>query len=141
MRFIIIFVAGLSVALFADFSRNAALEIVTDTKTKLQWQDNKDVVSQTKTWTEAITYCENLMLDGGAWRLPNANELYDLADKSKIAPAIGSEFKSTNSANYWSSTTHTTKKEKAWNVYFYNGQNNAKDKNEISNIRCVRTGL
>ena len=47
-------------------------EIVTDTTTGLVWQ--KSYIS--KTWQEALTYCENIEYAGFSdWRLPNRNEL------------------------------------------------------------------
>ena len=79
--------------------------IVTDIETELQWQDdyrdNGNRVKKAK-WIDAINYCENLKLGGyNDWRLPNFNELFYLANRSKANPAIDSVFKNTRSESYW----------------------------------------
>jgi hypothetical protein len=58
----------------ADMSRSG--EIVTDSKTKLMWQDNADASTVTRNWQGAIDYCESLNFGGyNDWRLPNIREL------------------------------------------------------------------
>jgi hypothetical protein len=53
----------------------------------------------------ATTYCSALELSGGGWRLPTAEELFFIVDKSKTKPSINSIFKNTNSnAWYYTST-------------------------------------
>ena len=48
--------------------------IVTDSATGLEWQD--DAVGTKTTWQDAIARCEALTLDAKSdWRLPNLNEL------------------------------------------------------------------
>jgi len=59
---------------------------VTDTSTDLMWQQ---VSSSSKTWKEALVYCEGLNLGGHTdWRLPNIKELQSLVDYSLRESAI-----------------------------------------------------
>lgn len=101
-------VGSLACSLQADFVRDSANEVVLDTKTNLIWQDNNETLGDTnkKTWADAITYCEALELGGYSdWHLPNINELYNLADRTKYEPAFSGAF--TNVQDYffhWSSS-------------------------------------
>ena len=138
MKQIFLMMIGLSVMLFADFSRDSNTQIVTDNNTTLQWQDDINV---SKTWTEAIGYCENLTLGSHTdWRLPNENELYSLSDMSKSNPAIDSIFKNIVSDNYWSSTSYAGVSTDAWYVRFYFGRQYYNNKTNIYFVRCVRAG-
>jgi len=63
------------------FSRDDTAQIVTDNKTKLQWQDDKNTASDdiVLKWGKAVSYCETLTLGGYSdWRLPNIDELSNL---------------------------------------------------------------
>jgi len=89
----LILVFGVVSLLHAEFVRDNSKEVVVDKSTNLMWQDDNDVKSITKTWVEAINYCENLTLGGYTdWRLPNINELKSIVDYTKAEPAISSEF-------------------------------------------------
>ena len=77
MKIIIWIMIGISI-LNADFTRDAATEVITDSVTQLEWQD--DAIGSEVTWEGAISNCESLTLDGGVWRLPNINELKTLVD-------------------------------------------------------------
>jgi len=129
---------GLSTALFASFHKNA--NIVTDSITGLQWQD--DTIGTTMTWEDAIAHCENLSLDGhDDWRLPNIKELVSLVDDSRLGPSIDtSVFEYTASNDYWSSTTNANFGDNAWIVYFRIGFLKSDDKNSSYYVRCVRGG-
>ena len=136
MKQILLITLGLSTALFASFSKNG--NIVTDNSTGLQWQDDANV---TKTWTEAIDYCESLTLGThNDWRLPNFNELYYVADRSKYNPAINSAFKNVVSDFYWSSSTVVGYEDLAWVVDFYVGGSYWLTKSNSNYVRCVRAG-
>ena len=118
--------------------------IVFDIKTRLQWQDdysdNGNRVKKAK-WIDAINYCENLKLGGyNDWRLPNFNELFYLANRSKANPAINSVFKNTRSESYWSSTSLASKGNNAFVVYFDSGGGYLYDKPDFLYVRCVRGG-
>ena len=61
---------------------------VTDSATRLQWQQKDDGVR--REWKEALAYCEALNLGGQQdWRLPDSKELQSIVDYKKTAfPAI-----------------------------------------------------
>ena len=116
--------------------------IVTDSTTQLQWQDDAISSSNYLFWSEAINYCENLTLDGHSdWRLPNKNELLSLVDYSKFNPVIKENiFENISSNDYWSSTTNADYSGNAWGVDFSNGYTGNFNKTETLNVRCVRAG-
>lgn len=126
----------------ADFTRSNG--IVTDNKTGLQWQDDySDNGGNIKgaTWRNAIDYCEHLTLGGyNDWRLPNFNELYFLADRSRRNPAIDPVFQHTRSGGYWSSTSFVGYEDDAWYVLFYYGDDGGNAKSYSYFVRCVRAG-
>jgi len=136
----ILIMTALSVMAFAEFTR--ANQIVTDSTTGLQWQDNDEAKTIEKTWTEAIDYCQSL--DFGThtdWRLPNFNELYYIADRSKSNPAIDDTFQNVVSDNYWSSSTIVSDTSPAWVVGFnYGNDNHRFTKTTELFVRCVRDG-
>ena len=138
MRRILLITIGLSVSIWADFTRDNTTQIVTDTNTKLQWQDNESV---SKKWTEAIDYCEALTLGGyNDWRLPNQNELRSIADRSKREPAISSTFQYVAYYYYWSSSTVVGDEYRAWGVNFNYGYDDWRNKSDEYYVRCVRDG-
>ena len=159
MKKIFIIIIGLSSFLLADFTKSG--DIVTDNITTLEWQDNSDVNTTTKNWSDAIAYCENLSLGGlDDWRMPNINELLSIADKRKTtAPAINNVFDyvaytpnnlALYTVLYWSSTTPIepnytntaiTVNFNYGDEYYYDfwGDVAVKDSN-TNYIRCVRGG-
>ncbi len=124
----------------AEFIRDDAKKVVTDTVTCLEWQDNEEANSTLVTWQGAIDYCETLDLDGVGWRLPNFNELYSIGDRRKVDPAIQDGFNNITSSTYWSSTTNAAKTYYAWAVYFNRGDDYQNYKNANGYVRCVRDG-
>jgi hypothetical protein len=121
----------------ASFSKSD--NIVTDSTTGLQWQD--DAVGNTMPWEEAIAYCKALELDTYSdWRLPNVNELKTIVDRSKYNPAIVSGFTNFGSSYYWSSTSSKDSTYIAWIVHFYFGGVYNSNKNDSYYVRCVRAG-
>ena len=138
MKKIILITIGLSVSIWANFTRDNNTKIVTDNSTKLQWQDNESV---SKKWTDAIDYCEALTLGGyNDWRLPNQNELRSIADRSKSNPAIDNAFKNVVSPYYWSSSTVVGNEDGAWGVAFSYGGDYWDRKSYEGYVRCVRDG-
>ncbi len=129
----------------SNLSRNKMSEIVTDSTTGLQWQDNAIVKSTERSWMYAINYCEDTLILGGYsdWRLPNANELLSIADYSRSEPAINnSVFVNTSftfSDFYWSSTADTYA-DRAWVVRFGDGSSYYNGKTYGNYVRCVRGG-
>ena len=150
------------------YTRDDTKEIVTDTITGLQWQDDADAKTVTKPWLTqtnydictgsngqtqdtskcsdtsgdtAATYCSNLTLGGYSdWRLPSNNELIYIIDRSKSNPAIDSTFQNIVSNYYWSSTTRVYNKSYALDVTFNMGNGYWDDKASNNYVRCVRDG-
>ena len=139
MKQILLIIIGLSVLAQAEFTRDNATGIVTDSTTTLQWQDN--AVGSTMVWEAAISHCETLSLGTYTdWRLPNFNELYYIADRSKRNPAIDSTFQNVVSSSYWSSSTVVGIEDGAWSVHFGNGSGYWGNKSNDRYVRCVRGG-
>jgi len=137
MKKTIIAMLIINIGVWAGFSKSG--NIVTDSTTGLQWQD--DAIGSTMTWQSAIDHCEGLSLDSYSdWRLPNVNELKTIVDRSKYNPAIVSGFINTSSANYWSSTTYENYSPHAWIVDFNYGYVNHSSKYNSNYVRCVRAG-
>jgi cell division septation protein DedD len=117
---------------------------VTDNSTGLMWQQDG---SASKTWQEALLYCEKLTLAGHTdWRLPNRNELQTIIQYSMNSPPIDKGiFPKTEPSPYWTSTTHAGYPDKAWSIDFYNRKivvvyNQALTKVKHAHVRAVRGG-
>lgn len=152
---IFLMMIGFSLVLFAEFNRDNN-GIVTDTKTKLQWQDdytdNAGIIKKPVNWEDAIGYCEGLSLgDLDDWRLPNQNELLSIVDHNQYNPAISTVFQNTElNYPYWSATTmsHTSTPDNSyvWTVEFYEGKMSGDRVVEVHKpsaiavVRCVRAG-
>lgn len=118
-----------------------------------EWQRCDD--GQQRNWADAMSYCENLVLDGHSdWRLPNVDELKGLrvctngffsginsCNPGSQSPTIDPSFQCVAS-NYWSSTTTSTNYSGyAWNVHFGSGYAYDNYYKPIpSYVRCVRSG-
>jgi len=142
---IFLIVIGLSVAVWADFSRDNAAQIVTDNSTGLQWQDDTNISN--KSWMQAIEYCEGLTLGTHTdWRLPNFNELYTINELKAITkkdlenPNINGTFQNVLPKGYWSSTTLLPDMVAAWVVNFGNYDESSAYKPSFNSVRCVRGG-
>ena len=136
MKIVLIMMSVLTL-LYGDFTKSG--NIVTNNHSQLQWQD--DAVGSTKTWREAIDYCEALSVDGiSGWRLPNINELKSIINKSAHPIAVVSAFENIGSNQYWSSTTYAAVKANAWIVDFGDGKESGGRKNYHKYVRCVRGG-
>jgi len=115
---------------------------VTDISSGLTWQK----ASASKTWEQALAYCEGLSLGGTTdWRLPNIKELRSLTDYSRYSPAINTTyFPDTVLDFYWSSTTHADGASYAWSVIFYfshgYGGDYTSNKSDSYYVRAVRGG-
>ena len=97
-------------------------DTVTDNLTGLMWAQNANA-DGIKTWEEALTYCNGLMLgEHTDWRLPNVKELQSLIDYGNLGPALPSGHPFTGVAShYWSSTTSAYFSDDAWYVYLSYG--------------------
>ncbi len=130
-----------NITISSNFSKNG--NIVKDSSTGLQWQDNTDagINGSQKNWLEAIEYCEALSLDGkNGWRLPNINELLTLVDYTKREPFMDTDtFENVASHPYWSSTSYGYE-QLAFYVQMKFGFHGSGGKGMYHFVRCVRTG-
>jgi VCBS repeat-containing protein len=116
---------------------------VTDSVTTLIWQQTDD--GTTRTWEQALTYCEGLTLAGKKdWRLPDRLELQSLVDYSIPSPGPTIDttaFPGAQASYYWSSTSNALYSSYAWIVSFRYGYVYYDDYNaNIYYARCVRGG-
>lgn len=132
---LVFFAAGLADAGTLVDNGNGA---ISDQGTQLMWQRQDD--GTTRTWTAAITYCEDLILAGYTnWRLPTVTELYTISDLTIYNPAINTTyFTGAQAAGYWSSTTLPGVSTRALIVDFNNGSVSYSDKTGMLYVRCVR---
>jgi len=152
MRYITV-TALLSLSLIAgNLTRDNATGIVIDSLNDLEWQDdysdNNGTIKRTNTkWSEAVTYCEQLTLNGKSnWRLPNINELMSIVDLNKSSPKIKAVFtkipiaSNQISNDYISSTAGSTiDTGRAYMVNLVSGETSNIAKNSGREIvRCVR---
>ena len=109
--------------------------------TYLVWQNDLEVGSATKTWEEAIGYCEDLDLESiDDWRLPNIKELTTVINDAVSSPSIYTPtFEHTANDNYWSSTTASNSGD-AWSVNFEHGTHEILGKTTPKYVRCVSRG-
>ncbi|WP_456401809.1 Lcl domain-containing protein [Hydrogenimonas sp.] len=133
------------------FVRNDLQNVVTDTTTRLMWQDDKSLLTVgPMEWSEAIAYCESLTLGGyGDWRVPNFNELYSIWDRSLPSwdtgqTAFDAAFKYVANGVYWTSTTPLNESSFAY-VQIGNGltsgEGAVKSNGSDIAVRCVRDAL
>jgi len=97
---------------------------VTDNLTGLMWTKDANLPNGTKTWQQALDYCNNLTVAGYTdWRLPNRKELHSLIDFSLYNPVLpsGHPFTNVQAAYYWSSTTYANNPDCAWIVGMWSG--------------------
>jgi len=120
-----------------DSNYSWTTDTVTDTVTGLVWQRVLD--GSTHTWADAKTYCANLTMAGGGWRLPTKNELLSVVDFSLDSPAINrNAFPNTPSDWFWSSTVFACSSSIAWLVNFNPGITSYSGVGGGGSVRCVR---
>jgi hypothetical protein len=137
---------------FARSTTSANQPVVTDTVTTLVWQgcaagQTGDFcavgTAGTYTWTNALSYCENLSWGGYTdWRLPSIRELRYIVDNSRHSPAIDVvAFSNTLTTRYyWTSSSDSSGVARAWTVMFSAGHSYDWQKIEEHYVRCVRNG-
>lgn len=107
-------------------------EAVLDKQTGLTWARNADLAGGTKTWQEAIEFCQNLEIGNRkGWRLPTKEEFITILDTSRSSPVLpdGHPFnnlkRSSNTTSgfndYWTGTTSEDNSDKAYNIAVGNG--------------------
>ena len=117
----------------------AGMEMVTDTKTGLIWQQMQ--ASATYDWSNAKNYCNNLNLNGFVWRLPTVKELLTLVDLGKENPSIDTSangFPGTFPGLFWSATPVASAPSYAWVIGFGFGYTDFDVMANMNRVRCVR---
>jgi Protein of unknown function (DUF1566) len=121
----------------AQYSVDAANQIVFDKITGLFWQQTTD--AQTHTWDEAEAYCNNLTQGGfDDWRIPWRVELVSIVDFTRMSPAIDPVFTDTSNAEFWSASIYPDNTGYAWGVHFDHGDTHTYDRSTALRVRCVR---
>lgn len=142
----------------------ATKSVVLDNDTRLQWQSKRpdgllypgctvrdaetENLGSGCTWTEALLYCEALVLNGSSdWRLPNIKELLTVVDRGRESPAAHpvyfpqTAYKAGSGGGYWSSTSHRRHTPEAYIVAFHEGESGWQYKTSAAYVRCVRGGI
>lgn len=109
---------------------------VTDHATELTWQRADD--GQTRNWSDALAYCENLELaEADDWRLPNVKELQSIVNYDSPEPAKYPDFEQGDPAAwYWSSTTSEYGSEAAYICF---GECTSEDDVDVHGAGAQRT--
>lgn len=125
---------------FVDFAVHGD-GTVTCLNTGLMWQSAEG--TQTRSWADSITYCDDLTLAGYTdWRLPSRLELATLVNYSYINPALNpGVFPQATFTGYWSSTEYAGATTSAWYVDFAEGAVSYVSKTTAYRTRCVREQL
>jgi hypothetical protein len=115
---------------------------ITDTKLGLMWPKETQSTANV-TQYEAEKICAELRLGGyDDWRLPDVEELFQLADRTRRNPAIDTEFfPDTHSDWYWTRTIYADGTSRAaWIVYFgYGGSLDYDRDGGDAFVRAVRS--
>ncbi|MCP3850919.1 MAG: DUF1566 domain-containing protein [Gammaproteobacteria bacterium] len=113
---------------------------VTDFATGLTWQQSDAHNGSDRTHSAAITYCDDLSLAGGGWRLPAIKELSSIVDLRRTGPSVDLNYlPSTKSSLYWSASSYAYDSNNAWLVNFNYGYVAAFNlTNNTFYVRCVR---
>ncbi len=127
--------------------KNVLTSSVYDLNTGLVWNSQ---TTASKTWSDAISYCNTLSQDGLEWRLPNRNEALSLVDYSKSGSRLIEEsFFPNSSTIYWTSTSdmipsNGSNQNLKWivNLTLLDGNGTVLEgytrlKTELNSVRCV----
>jgi len=138
---IAILIMGISSLAWGNFTLKEG--VIKDLDTKLEWQNNFTQAIPELSWERAVTYCENLSLQGNKWRLPNKEELVSLIKKDRIEPAIDKIFlnKRVTGFTYWSATESGDNSKFSWGVSFEKGWIGGYSQKYSLKVRCVRGEL
>ena len=110
---------------------------VSDPALKLTWQRGDSGADLN--WALAKDYCQQLQLAGGSWRLPTAQELVTLIDRSRpLRHRIAQVFQ--NSEKWlWSGSAYQPSASNAWIVDFnYGNSSGSLGITYGYRVRCVR---
>ena len=116
--------------------------IVAQPAANLEWAVQLLCEGKRAEFAEAEAACTALDLGGYQdWRLPTVEELFLLADRTKVDPAIDQEyFPETPAAFTWSSTPYADNPaDYAWGVSFDDGGTYIAYRNYTGFVRAVRS--
>ncbi len=112
---------------------------VTDFATGLTWQQSDAHNGSGRNYSDALTYCDGLSLEGGGWRLPAIKELSSIVDLRRKGPSVDLNYlPNTKSSYYWSASSYAYSSISAWYVHFGDGLVYYDGKTSTSYVRCVR---
>jgi hypothetical protein len=129
---------------FCDAANLKCHATVTDTKTKLVWQQTTPSTPG-YTWANAKAYCQTVgaSLGGAGWRLPTIKELQTLVDDSMPNGLILPTFQP-GANGYWSSSSVASSPTMAW-IFDYVDQGGFFSAGSMTDappslitVRCVR---
>ncbi len=115
-------------------------EAVLDSKTGLMWSVE---IKKVANWKKATATVKKIKAAGfGDWRMPSVEELFLLADHTRVDPAIDMDyFPNTPSDWFWSSTPWARSPDDcAWLVYFLVGYAGWNYQYFSGFVRAVRVG-
>ena len=116
-----------------------------DTKTGLMWSVATLKVPNWKPAAQknAEQWAKDLRAGGfDDWQLPDVEQLFSLADRTKVSPAIDTDvYPETPSDWFWSITPWASSPSGcAWGVHFYDGSADWNGQDDYGFVRAVRVG-
>ena len=125
--------------LFGTSSFANANEMISDKKNAIYWQDNMSSKESTEDWDDAVTYCDDLVINNMEhWRLPTFKELFSIVDYAHVDPAINPVFSFVKEGTYWTSTAFFPTKARAWTIDFRTGKTYYNYTTTNHAVRCVK---
>jgi hypothetical protein len=132
----------------AKIAKEMKKSVYLDKDQKLMWQDNSAAAELKKPWITvenyeakeynntngdtASSYCKKLTLVGYSdWRLPTKEELKNLYTQKNSLKNVTPNW-------YWSGSSNESTIERAWGIYFNNGDGYSDVKSTSNYVRCVR---
>lgn len=112
---------------------------ILDKFTGLSWQQGGGEAGG-YTQTAAASYCGQLTLAGGGWRLPSISELSTLTDPTAVGQGLDAGVFSNTSplSNYWTSSPTESWVGRFWHVSLPAGDSNFDEPSLLCAVRCVR---
>ena len=121
--------------------------VIRDNLTGLMWTKNANLPAGTRSWSDAVTYCENLTYCGYSdWRLPNIMEAISLMNYGRMMPTLeggGPTFINvqTGDVYYWASSVDAgTPSTYAWRFSMRVGTTDTQTKATLHYVWPVRSG-
>ena len=133
------FIALFSLASLTVGQASESNSVIRDKANAIYWQDNTFTQKSSEDWNDAVAYCQALKLDGySTWRLPTFKELLSIVDFNRVDPAINPVFSYVYNNTYWTSTTFSATRSRAWTIDFRTGKTYYSYKTTNHAVRCVK---